>query len=230
MKFAGMQRLTLLDYPGKTACTVFTEGCNLRCPFCHNAELVLPERMNDTSLSVDELMAFLRKRAGLLDGVCVSGGEPLLYYRDLRDLIPAIRELGYAVKLDTNGTNPYALAELLHGRLIDYVAMDIKNALPYYGETVGIPKFDTAPIWESIKILMNDAVDYEFRTTVVREFHTVERIRELARSITGAKRYFLQFFRDSGELIKDGLNAVNKEEMEQMRIAANEFCPTELRG
>ncbi len=230
MNFAGIQKLTLLDYPGKTACTLFTDGCNLRCPFCHNARLVLPEMRDGTSLSAAEILAFLQKRAGLLDGICVTGGEPLLHFRELREFLPAVRELGYAVKLDTNGTRPAALAELLRDGLVDYVAMDVKNAFPYYPETVGLPEFDVTPIKESIALLMNGNVDYEFRTTVVREFHTVGHIRELAQSIAGAKRYFLQYFRDSGELIADGLSAVPKEEMQAMRDAANEFCPAEIRG
>lgn len=235
MTFAGIQKLTLLDFPGKTACTVFTDGCNLRCPFCHNARLVLTDKKEGISLPDTEIRTFLKKRAGLLDGICISGGEPLLHDKELREFLPAVRELGYAVKLDTNGTRPDALAELLRDGLVDYVAMDVKNAFPYYPETVGLPEFDAAPVRESIGLLISGTVDYEFRTTVVREFHTVERIRELAQSIAGAKRYFLQGFRDSGELIggdsiAGGLSAVPMEEMRAMRDAANEFCPTELRG
>lgn len=230
MNFAGIQKLTLLDYPGKTACTLFTDGCNLRCPFCHNARLVLPEMREDASLSDTEILAFLKKRTGLLDGICVTGGEPLLHEKALREFLPRVRELGYAVKLDTNGTKPDALAGLLQDNLVDYVAMDAKNAFPYYAETVGIAGFDVTPVRESIGLLMVSAADYEFRTTVVREFHTVERIRELAEGIRGAKRYFLQGFRDSGELIGRGLSAVPAAEMQAMRDAANEFCPTEIRG
>ena len=230
MNFAGIQKLTLLDYPGKTACTLFTDGCNLRCPFCHNARLVLPEKRENTSVSDTEILAFLKKRAGLLDGVCITGGEPLLHIRELREFLPEVRALGYAVKLDTNGTKPDALAQLICDGLIDYAAMDVKNAFPYYGETVGLPDFDVTPVKESIALLKESGIEYEFRTTVVREFHTVERIRELAESITGAKRYFLQCFKDSGELIADGLSAVPASEMQKMRDAAAEFCPTEIRG
>ena len=230
MNFAGIQKLTLLDYPGKTACTLFTDGCNLRCPFCHNARLVLPEMRDKTSLSDTEILAFLKKRAGLLDGVCITGGEPLLHFRELREFLQQVRALGYAVKLDTNGTRPNALAELLRDGLIDYAAMDVKNAFPYYPETVGLPDFDVTPVKESIALLIQSGIEYEFRTTVVREFHTVERIRELAQSIVGAKRYFLQYFKDSGELIADGLSAVPAAEMQEMRDAAAEFCPTEIRG
>ena len=230
MNFAGIQKLTLLDYPGKTACTLFTDGCNLRCPFCHNARLVLPEKRENHVLSGTEITLFLKKRAGLLDGICITGGEPLLHIRELREFLPEVRSLGYAVKLDTNGTYPDALAELLRDGLIDYAAMDVKNAFPYYGGTVGLTGFDVTPVKESIDLLMHSGIEYEFRTTVVREFHTVERIRELAASIAGAKRYFLQGFRDSGELIADGLSAVSRKETEKMRDAANEFCPTELRG
>ncbi len=230
MRFAGIQKLTLLDFPGKTACTLFTDGCNLRCPFCHNARLVLPERMGDAGVSETEPAAFLKKRAGLLDGVCVTGGEPLLREAELREFLPYVRELGYAVKLDTNGTRPEALAGLIRDGLVDYVAMDVKNAWAYYGETVGIPGFDVTPVRESVGILLRGGAEYEFRTTVVREFHTVDRIRELAEEIRGAKRYFLQGFRDSGELIRDSLSAVSDNVMKQMRDAAAEFCPAEIRG
>lgn len=231
MTFAGIQKLTLLDYPGKTACTVFTNGCNLRCPFCYNARLVLPEYQSTSSLlAEEEIRAFLKKRAGLLDGICITGGEPLLHEENLRDFIPYIRELGYMVKLDTNGTCPKILEQFLQLGWIDYVAMDVKNTFTYYAETIGIADFNVTPIKESIDIIRNSGVDYEFRTTVVREFHTVERIRELAQSIAGAKRYFLQKFLDSGELISSGLSAVSAEEMQAMQDVASQFCPTEIRG
>lgn len=232
MNFAGIQKLTLLDYPGKTACTLFTDGCNLRCPFCHNARLVLPhaEVAQESFLPETEILAFLKKRAGLLDGICITGGEPLLHGKALREFLPRVRELGYAVKLDTNGTRPDALAGFLRDGMVDYVAMDVKNAFPYYAETVGIAGFDVTPVRESIGVLMNGNTDYEFRTTVVREFHTVERIRELAEGIRGAKRYFLQGFRDSGELICGGLAVVPAEEMQKMRDTANIFCPTDVRN
>lgn len=230
MTFAGIQKLTLLDYPGKTACTVFTNGCNLRCPFCHNARLVLPGQQKNTLLAEEQIRAFMKKRAGLLDGVCITGGEPCLHEETLREFVPYARELGYAIKLDTNGTRPEVLARLLQEGWIDYIAMDIKNAFAYYPETVGVEDFDVTPVQESISIIRNSGIDYEFRTTVVREFHTVERIRELAQSISGAKRYFLQKFLDSGELICGGLSAVSAEEMQAMRKAASEFCPTEIRG
>ncbi len=230
MTFAGIQKLTLLDYPGKTACTLFTNGCNLRCPFCHNARLVLPEMQNVSLLTEEEIRTFLKKRAGLLDGICITGGEPLLHEKPLRDFIPYARELGYAIKLDTNGTRPKELTAFLQAGWIDYVAMDVKNAFTYYAETVGTADFDVTPIKESIDIIRTSGVDYEFRTTVVREFHTVERIRELAQSIAGAKQYFLQKFLDSGELISSGLSVVSAEDMQAMRDAASQFCLTEIRG
>ena len=230
MTFSGIQKLTLLDYPGKTACTVFTNGCNLRCPFCHNARLVLPEKYSSSLLPEEEIRTFLKKRAGLLDGICITGGEPLLHEEALREFIPYARELGYKIKLDTNGTRPNVLNTFLQTGWIDYVAMDVKNAFAYYAETVGVVDFDVTSVKESIDIIRTSGVDYEFRTTVVREFHTVERIRELAQSISGAKRYFLQKFLDSGELISGGLSVVPSEDMQKMRQAASEFCPTELRG
>lgn len=235
MNFAGIQKLTLLDYPERTACTLFTSGCDLRCPFCHNARLVLAPT-NDAQITEEEVLTFLKKRSGLLDGVCVTGGEPLLHYTALREFLHRVRESGwgYSIKLDTNGTFPERLSRLIDEGLINYVAMDVKNALPYYAETVGVAGFDVAPIRESIELLLSGAVEYEFRTTVVREYHTVERIREAARTIRGARRYYLQGFVDTGELIgrADGqkLTAVPPEEVALMCTAANEFCTTKLRG
>lgn len=230
MNFAGIQKLTLLDYPEKTACTVFTAGCNLRCPFCHNARLVLNEGYSP--LPDTEVLAYLKKRAGLLDGICISGGEPLIHARELQEFLPEVRELGYAVKLDTNGTFPKELARLIDAGLIDYVAMDIKNAFSDYAKTVGLPSFDVTPVRESISLLIGGNIEYEFRTTVVKELHTPDKIKSIAKSVSGAKRYFLQGFIDSGELLAnaDGLSAVSHDEMLRMRDIASEFCPTEIRG
>ena len=225
----GLMKMTLLDFPGRVACTVFTAGCNMRCPFCHNAALVTEidpsERINE-----GELFDFLKKRVGLLDGVAITGGEPLLH-QDLSDFIREVRALGYAIKIDTNGSFPERLEALVAEGLIDYVAMDIKNAPELYSRTVGVEGFDISPVERSKDFLLSGAVDCEFRTTVVAQFHTVESITGAAKWIAGAKRYFLQQFTDSGNLISDGLTAASKDIMEEMCEAAREFVPaTQLRG
>ena len=229
MRIDGLQKMTLLDFPGKVACTVFTGGCNFRCPFCHNALLVteLPENPDYT---VDEILSFLKKRAGLLDGVAITGGEPLMN-PDIADFIKQIRDLGYSVKLDTNGSYPDRLKSIVGEGLVDYVAMDIKNCKEKYAETVGLKSYDLSKIEESVDFLKTNAVDYEFRTTVVKEFHTVEDIRKAAEWIKGAKRYFIQNFVDSGNLIDGSVSGVDKSIMLEMQKTAAEFVPqTQIRG
>ena len=212
MKVYGLQKLTLLDYPEKVACTVFTGGCNLRCPFCHNASLVTKTEGLE-EFSDPELFAYLRKRRGLLDGVCVSGGEPLLH-PDLPDFLARLRALGYSVKLDTNGCFPDRLKDLVRRGLVNYVAMDVKSSPEHYAETVGIPGFATSEIRRSMDFLLEGHVDYEFRTTVVKGLHDAEILRGAAESIRGAKRYFLQKFVDSGDLVSgSGLSAYSDKEM-----------------
>ena len=229
MRIDGLQKMTLLDFPGKVACTVFTGGCNFRCPFCHNALLVtkLPEKPDYTE---DEILSFLEKRVGLLDGVAITGGEPLLN-PDIDDFIRKIRDMGYAVKLDTNGSFPERLKAIVGEGLVDYVAMDIKNRKEKYAETIGLKNLDLSKIEESVEFLKSGAVDYEFRTTVVKQFHTAEDIRAAAEWISGAKRYFLQNFVDSGELICEEVCGVDKETMLKMKSVAADFVPqTEIRG
>lgn len=229
MRIDGLQKMTLLDFPGKVACTVFLGGCNFRCPFCHNALLVtdLPQKPDYTA---DEILDFLKKRQGLLDGVAITGGEPLIN-SELSDFIKEIRKLGYSVKLDTNGSFPDRLKKIVGDGLVDYVAMDIKNCREKYTQTVGLSALDVSKIEESVDFLKSGAVDCEFRTTVVREFHTVEDIRKAAEWISGAKRYFLQNFVDSGNLIDSSVGGVDKETMLRMRDAAADFVPqTEIRG
>ena len=229
MFLGGLQKLTLLDYPGCVACTVFTAGCNLRCPFCQNAPLVT-ELPAEPALSTAALLDFLARRRGLLDGVCLTGGEPLAQ-PDLPELIARIRELGFRVKLDTNGAFPEKLARLMQAGQLDYVAMDVKNCPARYAETCGIPGLDLAPFRESVQLLLAGGVDYEFRTTVVRELHTRADIAALGAWIAGAKRYFLQAFRDSGALIQPGLTGCSEPEMRGLLAAAREFVPAaELRG
>ncbi len=228
MRISGFQKMTLLDFPGKVACTLFTFGCNLRCPFCHNASLVLGGAAEKHT--EEEILSYLKKRKGLLDGVCITGGEPLLQ-PDIADFIKKIKALGYAVKLDTNGCFPEKLKELVEGGLVDYIAMDIKNCLAKYPETVGIKNFDTAPIKESIDFLINSNIDFEFRTTIVRELHTAQDIKTLAEEIKGAKRYFLQNFVDSGDLIGENLSSADREVLEEMKREAEKTLDiVEIRG
>ncbi len=228
MTIEGLQKLTLLDYPGRTACTVFLAGCNFRCPFCHNYELVASPVA--PLMSDEELLDYLQKRKGLLDGVAITGGEPLLR-KELPDLLRKIKALGYAVKLDTNGSFPARLKALVGEGLIDYVAMDIKNAPDRYGETVGFLKLELNAIQESIDFLMTDAVDYEFRTTVIEQFHGPREIEAIGQWIQGAKRWFLQRFKPSERVPDGSLTAPTTQKMQDyLEIARKAIPATELRG
>lgn len=227
MELAGLQKTTLLDYPGKVACTVFLPGCNLRCPFCHNASLVLAPGAGQVSL--EAFFAFLAKRQGILDGVCVTGGEPTLY-PDLPDFLGRIRAMGFCVKLDTNGTHPEALKQVLSQGLADYVAMDIKAGPARYADACGGMEVLNA-VRKSAGMLMGSGVDYEFRTTCVHPIHTPEDMAELGAWLQGAKRYFLQAFVDSGDLVGRGMSALTPEEMQALLQVARRYIPnTQLRG
>ncbi len=230
MHISGLQKLAMVDFPGKLAATVFTGGCNLRCPFCHNALLVNRLAENPETHSVEEVLDFLKKRKGLLDGVVLSGGEPLMQ-NDAAKFLEQVRSLGYAVKLDTNGCYPDALEEILKRKLVDYVAMDIKNSREKYGITVGIPNFDVTPIEQSAALLKNSGVDYEFRTTVVKEFHTAQDIVSIGQWLAGSPRYYLQQFVDSGDLVGTGCTAVEPLELQGFADLARPFFSlVELRG
>lgn len=227
MKISGLQKLTLLDYPGKMACTVFTYGCNFRCGFCHNALLVTEE--NSDNISEDEFFSFLKKRQGILEGVCITGGEPTLQ-PDLREFITKVRSLGYAVKLDTNGTNPRLLKSLIDENLLDYVAMDIKHSPDKYDFICGC-EVDIDSIKESVSIIIDSGIDHEFRTTTVREYHTAEDFDAIAEWIKGDSKYFLQHFKDSGNLIGDNLSPLNQEEMTAYaEVIRNKVPNVALRG
>ena len=229
MRILGLQKLSLLDFPGKVAATVFTGGCDLRCPFCHNAPLVLPGR-GTSALDAGGVLDFLASRRGLLDGMVLSGGEPLLQ-PDAADFLAEVKAMGFAVKLDTNGCHPDALADILDRRLADYVAMDIKNSLEKYPWTVGVPGFDTAPVERSARLLMEGPADYEFRTTLVRPFHEVGDMETIGRWLRGARRYYLQAFVDSGDLVGGGCAPFTPEEMEGFLQAARPFFQSAaLRG
>ena len=230
MLVSGLQKLTLLDYPGKVACTVFTGGCNFRCPFCHNAPLVLPEQMAHDS-SAEEVLRFLRKRVGVLDGVAVTGGEPLLH-TDIADFLREIKGMGFLVKLDTNGSFPERLIALVEEGLVDRVAVDIKNSPALYAKTVGLERFDLRGVERTKDYLLSDPVEYEFRTTVVKGLHTRESLIEAAQWIAGAREYYLQQFKDSGALIAGtGLGAFDGEEMHALAEAVRPWVPNvQLRG
>ena len=234
MIIRGLQKLTLLDYPGKVACTVFTDGCNFACPFCHNASLVhrpdVPTRNAAPAIPTDEVFAFLKKRQGVLDGVCVTGGEPLLQ-AGLPAFLEQVKSLGYAVKLDTNGSQPGRLKELFAAGLVDYVAMDIKNAPDRYAETIGRRFYELAPIRESVDFLRSLVGRYEFRTTIVAELHTEADLRDIAQWLTGAEQYFLQSFIDSGDILSPGLHAHSPETLHRFLALVQQTIPNaRLRG
>ncbi|MBR0368275.1 MAG: anaerobic ribonucleoside-triphosphate reductase activating protein [Clostridia bacterium] len=228
MKIHGLQKMTLLDYPGRVACTVFLGGCDFRCPFCHNYELVdgsAPALMEDT-----ELFAFLEKRKGLLDGVAVTGGEPCLR-PDLPELLSRIKALGYAVKLDTNGAHPGLLRALIDQKLVDYVAMDIKNSPEKYARTAGLERIDLAPVRESVEMLLSGVVDYEFRTTVVDELHEEKDFEAIGPWIHGSRRYFLQPFTDRESVPYGNLHAPSREKLARCVEVAKPFVTEiSLRG
>ena len=230
MLVSGLQKLTLLDYPGKVACTVFTGGCNFRCPFCHNSSLVLPEQIAHDS-SVDEVLRFLKKRVGVLDGVAVTGGEPLIH-ADMADFLREVKAMGYMVKLDSNGSFPDRLISLVQAGLVDRVAMDIKNSPALYAKTAGLEKLDMEAITRSKDFLLKGTVDYEFRTTVVKGLHTAESLMEAARFIEGAKEYYLQQYKDSGAVLAaEGLGAFDADEMHALADAVRPIVPTvQVRG
>ena len=231
MRLGGLQKLTLLDFPEHTACTVFTQGCNLRCPFCHNSSLVLPEVAREyDEYDAEEFFDFLKKRTKLLDGVCITGGEPLLQ-QDIRDFIVRIRDLGFKVKLDTNGSFPEKLKELLDDGLVDYVAMDIKSSLEGYKTIGGVNNPPTDKIRESIKLLKDSNIPYEFRTTIVEEFHNEEVLSDIGKLIEGAPRYYLQRFEDSGMLICEELHPVREEKLHSLLQTVRRYVPNaQIRG
>lgn len=238
MRIAGIQKLSLLDYPGRIACTVFLPGCNFRCPFCHNASIVLNDGSERflTGFSSAELYDFLEARKGKLEAVCISGGEPMLQ-PELKEMIRTIRQLGYRIKLDTNGSFPERLEELFSEGLLDYVAMDVKNSPKCYAQTTGclpelmeklLPQID-----RSIGLLKESGVEYEFRTTVVEEYHTEESMTELAQWLEGASRYYLQQFEDSGHLLAgtQTLHALPEKQMQQLLEQIRPYIPAAaLRG
>ena len=215
IKFYGLQKLTLLDFPGNMAATVFTGGCNFRCPFCHNRSLVFLNE-NDTEISSSDILEYLSMRNKVLDGVAITGGEPLLH-PGIKNFIKEVRKLGLKVKLDTNGSNFEMLKNLIEEKLVDYVAMDIKNCPSKYSYTIGLDSFNLSEVEKSKNYLIENHVDYEFRTTVVKQFHEVKDFEEIGKWLKGAKRYFLQNFEDHGTCISEGLSAHEQSILEQMK-------------
>ena len=222
MKIYGLQKMTLLDFPGKVACTVFLGGCDFHCPFCHNWELATgsyPAQMEDT-----QLLAFLKTRQGLLEGVAVTGGEPLL--QDVAPLLRRIRALGFAVKLDTNGTHPERLQELLTEGLVDYVAMDIKNSPEHYSRTAGVEDLDLTNVKRSVQILLHSSIDYEFRTTTVAQLHEAQDFVSMGQWLRGAKRYYIQPFTDRDTVPFDGFSAPKQEDLSQYLEIMRRYVPS----
>ena len=228
MIIKGLQKTTLLDFPGKVACTVFTAGCNFRCPFCHNASLVVdPESVDN--ISEEQFFSYISKRKGILDGVCITGGEPLVS-AGIEEFIRKIKSLGFLVKLDTNGTFPKKLERLLDEGLVDYVAMDVKNSKEKYALTAGVSSYPEK-IEDSIRIIIDKAPDYEFRTTVMKELHSTQDIVDIALWIKDTKKYFLQSYVNSGDILSGEYTAYSEPEMLEILEKAREILPcTILRG
>jgi pyruvate formate lyase activating enzyme len=227
IKIAGIQKLTLLDYPEKVACTIFLQGCNLRCPFCHNSEII-DVRNKNYNQDYNKIIEFLSSRKGMLDGVCISGGEPTIY-KDLPFFLKEIKELGYMVKLDTNGYNPSMLKELIEKKLVDYIAMDIKNSPDKYGVTVGVDNLDISKLEESILYLLESNIEYEFRTTVVAEFHNEEAIKDMGKWLfelaNGKKinKLYLQPFIDRESVLQQGLHSPEDKSVQKFKDILKEF-------
>lgn len=226
MKISGFQKLSLVDFDGHISATIFVSGCNFACPFCHNAGLV---KGSEPVIDEEEILGYLRQRFGLLDSVCISGGEPTLY-ADLPEFITKVKQIGYEIKLDTNGTNPDMIKYLVENKLIDYIAMDIKNSYDNYPKTIG-KNFDIDIIKQSINYIMTCGIDYEFRTTLVSQLHTFDDIKKISKMIKGAKRYSLQKFEDSGNCIASNLTEVSKDDANMYLGYLMDFIPhTKLRG
>lgn len=229
MKIKGLSKLTLLDYPGKVACIVFLGGCDFRCPYCHNMDIVLDSEPEDY-IDEEYFFDYLKKRKNMLEGVCVTGGEPLMDAR-VKDFIIKIKSLGYLVKFDTNGSYPERLKELVQEGLVDYVALDIKNSPEKYARTAKCTAPQLEKVEESVRFLLEDRVDYEFRTTVAKPLHTVSDFDDIGKWIKGAKRYFIQSFVYREGVPDRALTAPSREELERMLQTVRGYLPSaELRG
>ena len=230
MEFNGWEKLSLVDFDGNLTTTIFSSGCPFRCPFCHNADLVLHPNALPV-IPFEEILAYLKKRRGILEGVCISGGEPTIGGNDLLVKMSLIKELGYKIKLDSNGCNPSLLKEAVSKGLVDFIAMDIKNTKAKYPQTIGLKNFDLALIEESVAFLLSNQIPYEFRTTLIDEFHTEEDILEIKQWIKGANRYFLQCYIDSENCIEHGFHPVSFEKAKHfVALLENSFGKVALRG
>ena len=219
----------MVDFDGKIACTVFTGGCNFRCPFCHNAPLVVGN-LKSQQIDESEVFDYLQKRKGLVDAVCVTGGEPTLQ-PDLCDFLAKVRSMGYATKLDTNGLRPDVLKAVLDDKLVDYVATDVKNSPEKYAHTVGVQNVDMSKILNSIQLLKDSGIDFEFRTTLIKEFHTSDDVQKIAYLVSGAPRYFMQKYNDNDGCIAHGYTPVPKAEAESYKaFFADKVGIVSLRG
>lgn len=228
MTINGFQKLTLLDYPDNVACLIFTQGCNFKCPFCHNSSLL--DLNHDGEISESEVMAYLEKRKKILDGVCISGGEPLMQ-KDIKSFIKKVKAKGLKVKLDTNGSSPKELKELIDEGLIDYVAMDIKNDFSKYESTSGIMKINTEKIKESIDILEKSNIKYEFRTTIVKELHSIDCLKHICEYIGPNAKYYLQNYQDSENVLQKGLHSFSDNELKEMlTMLKQQFPNVNVRG
>lgn len=228
MLIQGLQKLTLLDYPEHIACALFSYGCNLRCPFCHNAGLVV--RKAENLINTDDITAFLNKRRGILDGICLTGGEPLAQ-SDVIEFLRYLRSFGYKIKLDTNGFYTEKLKTAVDEGLLDYIAMDIKSSAGNYSDAVGVKDIDITPLYESIEIIKNSGIDYEFRTTAVKGLHSLADFKDIAKWLQGSKRYYIQQFADSGDLITENYSAFSEDEIQAFLSVVKEKIPNaQIRG
>ena len=221
MRILGYNKTTLLDYPGHVATTLFVGGCNMRCPFCHNRDLVLYP-MEQPQIPEEEIFAFLKKRQGILEGVCITGGEPTLY-PELVDFIRKVKELGYLVKLDTNGTNPEMIALLLQEHLLDYIAMDVKSSKEGYKEACGREEIDLAKIEESVILMKRSGISHEFRTTAVKGIHRKEDFEKIGEWLSEGESWYLQSYKDSDGVIMPGFEAFSKEELEEFLAVVQSY-------
>lgn len=229
MDFSGMEKLSLLDYDNHIVATLFYAGCDFRCPFCHNSSLVINPN-NAPKIPWKDILDYLSKRKDILDAICITGGEPTLM-PDLEEKLRDIKELGYPIKLDSNGSRPEVLKKLIGEKLVDYIAMDIKNSPSKYALTIGTTNFDLKTISESIALIMSSGIDYEFRTTSILEYHSLKDFEEIGKWLKGAKRYFIQCYIDNKDCIKHGLRALSKEKaLEAKALLENYIQEVSLRG
>lgn len=227
MQICGFEKFSMVDWDGKIVCTVFTPGCNFRCPFCHNGSLATGRAI---SIPTEEVFSYLTERKTLVDGVCVSGGEPTLQ-PDLADFCEKLKSLDFQVKLDTNGLNPEVVKRLVEDKLVDYVAMDVKNSPAKYASTAGVPKLDFSKIQETANFLKSSGVEYEFRTTIMQEFHTESDMKQLALFVDGADKYFLQCYKDRESCLFHGYTEVPKDvALSWLNIFDGKVKMTGLRG